>query len=408
VLVSPRQQPELRILILGSTGSIGTQTLDVIAHLSAQHSDAAAGLPPLRLVGLAAGSNAALLADQAHAFNVRHTVSAKHDGPHAAEKLVREIDCDVIVAAMVGAAGLPATLTAAELGRTILLANKETLVAAGSIVRAACQRTGAKLLPIDSEHAGLWQCLGPGCTPPCSVPASVKRLILTASGGPFRDLSAEACYHATPTEALKHPNWSMGSKITIDSATMMNKAFELIEALWLFGVKPEQLSAVIHPQSIVHAMVEFVDGSIINQMGTPDMRMAIQQGLVVAATQHLQHASILPRLPARSPSLDLATLSRLDFRPADPARWPALELAGEVMRQGSPADPGSATTAGAIVNGANEIAVRAFLEGRIPFGRIVQIAQETLARVPAQPLHALGDALDADRNARECAHHLVS
>lgn len=411
VTLLPGSQSELRVIVLGSTGSIGTQTLDVIRHLAASNVTSQAW-PAVRVVGVAAGSNETLLTEQVREFGVKHAALAARDGPGAAERLVREVEADVVVAAMVGAAGLPATFAAAQLGRTILLANKETLVAAGSVVRRVCEGSGARLLPIDSEHAALWQCLGPGCTPPCGLPASVRRLVLTASGGPFRDVSKEACADATPAQALKHPNWSMGSKITIDSATMMNKAFELIEAMWLFGARPDQLAAVIHPQSIVHAMVESVDGSVVCQMGSPDMRLAIQQGLVAAMHERMDRGAagvpglqgLLPRLPSRAPTMDVTKLSKLEFRDADPARWPALKLASEVMKMA--AGPGG-STAGAIVNAANEVAVRAFLEGRVRFGRIVEIAEETLLRVPCGPLEGLDQALESDRRGREMASALV-
>ncbi|MDX2131075.1 MAG: 1-deoxy-D-xylulose-5-phosphate reductoisomerase [Planctomycetota bacterium] len=381
-----------RVLILGSTGSVGTQTLDVIEHLNRLE-----GAPRFRVVALAAGQNASLLFDQAARHGVRELALAATDlpsssgpglrvGPDAAERLVREVDCDLVVAAMVGVAGLPATLAAVERGRHVALANKETLVAAGDLVIPAARASGAALLPLDSEHSGVWQCLA-GCSggaPPMHCPAAVTRVTLTASGGPFRSCTPAQLADATPAQALRHPTWTMGRKITIDSASLMNKALELIEAHHLFGLSADALDAVVHPQSIVHALVEFADASVIAQLGVPDMRTPIQ----VALTWPL-------RARAATPRLDLAALARLEFEPVDAARFPAIEIAREAIAAGG--------TSGAVLNAANEACVESFLSGearRIRFDQIAPLTREAMRAIPRVPVRTLADVLDADRAAR--------
>lgn len=378
-----------RVIILGSTGSIGTQTLEVIERLSlAPHG------PSLRVVGLAAGRNAALLFDQAARHGVRDLALAAGEpaqagstlrvGPDAAERLVREVPCDLVVAAMVGVSGLPATLAAVELGRHVALANKETLVAAGDLVVPLARRTGAALLPVDSEHSGVWQCLagaGTHALPPFACPAGVARVTLTASGGAFRDWTPEQIAAATPADALRHPTWSMGRKVTIDSASLMNKALELIEAHHLFALPASRLGAILHPQSIVHALVEFADGSVVAQLGVPDMRTPIQVALAWPA-----------RADAPPPRLDLAGLARLDFRAVDDARYPAVGLALRAIDAGG--------TSGAILNAANEACVEAFLAGTLRFDRIAPLVGEALAAIAPRPVRTLADVLDADRAAR--------
>lgn len=380
-----------RLIVLGSTGSIGRQTLDVVAHLA---SLALAGgqPPPIEVVGLAAGRRARELRDQADAHGVEHTAlcegeddAANFIGEDAAERLVREVEADVVMAAVVGAAGLPATLAAVELGHDVALANKETLVAAGALVVPAAQRTGSKLLPVDSEHSALWQCLhaiaGPDAAPPMTPPAHVSRLVLTASGGPFRTASAEEVYNATPRQALAHPTWDMGPKVTIDCASLTNKALEVIEAHWLFGFGSSRLGVLVHPQSIVHSLIETIDGSVLAQLGVSDMRLPIQLALT--------HPD---RAPGNTPALDLAQLARLDFEEPDEQRFPALALARWVIDTGG--------TAGAIFNAANEAAVQAFLAGHIPFGRIGELTQHACKSVEVTPLETLQDATDADATAR--------
>ena len=397
-----------RLLILGSTGSIGTQTIEVIEHLNRLHESGEIE-SGFEVVGLAAGRNAALLKQQAERLGVRDIALADgngaefsrdtrtRSGPDAAERLVREVECDLVLAAMVGAAGLPATLAAVELGRDIALANKETLVAAGALVVPAAQRSGSKILPVDSEHAAVWQCLASEAggaaawrAPPLSVGAGVRRITLTASGGPFRTWPRERIESATPREALKHPTWSMGPKVTIDSASLMNKALEILEAHWLFGVPGDRISAVIHPQSIVHSVVEFADGSSIAQLGAPDMRCPIQVAL-----------SWPRRWPAACRPLDLSMLSRLDFEAPDTERFPALGLAYDVIARGG--------NAGAVFNAANEAAVAAFLaEHRgVTFGRIAGLVREALAAVEPGPVTSLEDVRAADAAARDAVARLI-
>jgi 1-deoxy-D-xylulose-5-phosphate reductoisomerase len=398
-----------RIIVLGSTGSIGTQTLEVIEHLGHLH---AAGHWPTRyeVVGLAAGTRSALVQEQCVRLNVRHTAlaegpasSATFVGPDAAEQLVRNIECDMVVAAITGAAWLPATLAAVELGRDIALANKETLVAAGALIIPAAQRSGSRLFPVDSEHSALWQCLAgsdgggsagaasPAPSPPPLRPGalpSVRRVILTASGGPFRLWSREQIERATPEQALRHPTWNMGPKVTVDCASLTNKGFEVIEAHWLFGLRADQIEVVIHPQSIVHSLVEYADGSTIAQLGSPDMRGPIQYAMTCGG-----------RPSGLARPLDWRELRLLEFEPPDLERFPALELACSVIRDGTP------PLAGAVFNAASEAAVQAFLAGQIPFGRIPQLARGAMEAIPADlaavtTIASLDDVLRADREAR--------
>lgn len=423
----PGPDRERRVLVLGSTGSIGTQTLDVIDHLN-RLATATGDATRFRVVGLAAGRNAALLAEQA----VRHNVSdialacsstaAAGDapamlrravgpdgrvlvGPEAAEDLLRSLRPDVVVAAMVGAAGLPATLAAVELGLDVALANKETLVAAGGLIVPAAQRSGARLLPVDSEHSALWQCLQ-ACTPvtgrivppcpPMSHLPGVRRLILTASGGALRHLPPDEAARATPSMALRHPTWTMGAKVTIDSASLTNKAFELIEAHWLFGMPGDRLAVLIHPQSIVHSFVEFDDASLLAQLGTPDMKGPIQYALTFPA-----------RAPASARRIDPVALSRLEFSEPDPARYPALDLADRVIRDGG--------TGGAVFNASSEVAVEAFLAGHVEpgrsgamtFGRLGELVQQVFEAIPVRPVRTLADVLEADAAARERAREVL-
>ena len=378
--------PARRLILLGSTGSIGVSTVQVLEHLRAQGT-------AFEVIGLAAGSNAALLADQAKALGVRDLAiadpsAAAHLGPHAnvrvgpdaALRLVEELarPGDVLVAAMVGFAGLASAMRALELGCHVALANKETLVAAGALVTDLARRRGVELFPIDSEHSALAQCIRSGRV------SELDRVVITASGGPFRTWSAERTANATVAEALRHPTWQMGRKITIDSATLMNKALEIIEAHWLFDLPAERIEAIVHPQSIVHGMAEFRDGSVIAQLSPPDMKLPIQMAL----TWPDRHAGVAKRL-------DWASLRQLDFEPVDHARFPAVRLAHEVIRRGG--------SAGATLNAANEVAVNAFLAGHIPFGRIAQVVQEALAELPDRPLRTLADAEAADRAARDFA-----
>ncbi|MGD9693497.1 MAG: 1-deoxy-D-xylulose-5-phosphate reductoisomerase [Phycisphaerales bacterium] len=385
-----------RLIVLGATGSIGRQTVEVVEHLNGVRKRA--GKPDaFRVVGLAGGKNEREALEIARRLGVQRLAMHCGEGveevggvrvergSQAAERLVREVDCDVVLAAIVGSAGLPATLAAVELGRDVALANKETLVAAGGIVVPAARASGSRLLPVDSEHSAIWQCLwgreSEAC-PPCEVGREVKRVTLTASGGPFRTASREETYHATAEKALKHPTWTMGAKVTVDSASLTNKALELIEAHWLFGLESARLDAVVHPQSIVHSFVEFADGSVLAQLGAPDMRTPIQIALTY------------PERPAGcSKTLDLTTMSRLDFEPVDHERFPALRLGLRVIDEGG--------SAGAVLNGANEVGVEAFLSGAIPFGRITELASEAMDRISWRATPTLESVMEADEEARQ-------
>ena len=351
-----------RIAILGSTGSIGRQTLDVVR----QHPDR------FQVEVITAGSNAALLAEQARAFDVPHAVICNtskyaevcdilagtktevHAGIDAACDLVTGDNVDIVVASMVGFSGLRPTLSAIRAGKDIALANKETLVAAGSVVMAEAQRCGVKILPVDSEHSAIFQCLQAACGNP------LERIHLTASGGPFRTWPREKIEQAGKDLALKHPNWNMGAKITIDSATMMNKGFEVIEAKWLFDVEPERIHVVVHPESVIHSMVEFADGAVLAQLGCPDMREPIQLAL-----------SYPERLSLNNRKLDFSTLGALTFYEPDLEKFPCLKLAFEAIGRG-----GNLPCA---LNAANEAAVAAYLEDKIGFYDIAAVAADTLA-----------------------------
>jgi 1-deoxy-D-xylulose-5-phosphate reductoisomerase len=290
---------------------------------------------------------------------------------------------DIVVSAAVGVVGLEATYEAVKLGKTVALSNKEVLVAAGELVMAAAKKAGRELLPVDSEHNAVHQCLRGG------THGEVRRLVLTASGGPFRKTPLAALANVTTEQALAHPNWRMGNRITIDSATMMNKGFEIIEARWLFGMRPEQIDVVVHPQSTIHSMVEFVDGSVLAQLGPTDMRMPIQYALTyperVASNNHL--------------ALDWTKLKRLDFQKASTRRFPCLRLAREAMKKG-----GALPCA---LNAADEVAVAAFLERRLPFLGIAEVIERVLGRTPRVKFEKMEDVLTADAEARRMAREEV-
>ena len=352
-----------RIAILGSTGSIGRQTLDVVR----QHPDR------FEVEMISAGGNAPLLVEQARAFSVPHavicdtsrydevkaalagTATEAHAGIDAACDLVTGEKVDIVVASMVGFSGLRPTLSAIRAGKDIALANKETLVAAGSIVMAEARRHGVKILPVDSEHSAIFQCLQAAGGNP------VERIHLTASGGPFRTWPREQIEVAGKDLALRHPNWNMGAKITIDSATMMNKGFEVIEAKWLFDVEPERIHVVVHPESVIHSMVEFVDGAVIAQLGCPDMREPIQLALAYPE-----------RLPLNNRKLDFSALGALTFSEPDLDKFPCLRLSFDAIGRG-----GNVPCA---LNAANEAAVAAYLGDRIGFYDIASVVSETIAR----------------------------
>ncbi len=382
-----------RLVVLGSTGSIGEQTLAVAALFPER----------FEVTALAAGRNAAKLAEQVRRFRPK-LVSVADDevarelearvGKGFAEVVVGQAGleavavhpADLVMAALVGAAGLRPTLAAIRAGRDVALANKEVMVMAGALVLREVRRAGVRLLPVDSEHSAIFQAL-------CGQRREdLARVVLTASGGPFRTWTAERIAAATVQEALAHPNWDMGPKITIDSATLTNKALEVIEARWLFDVAPEQIEVVVHPQSIVHSLVEFVDGSVLAQLGLPDMRVPIALALT--------HPE---RLPLGLPRLDLAALGRLDFEAPDTGRFPALALAFAALRGGEAAP--------AVLNAANEVAVEAFLRGCASFpdvaGTSARVLERFLAGHGASRVEALEDVLEADAWARRAARELL-
>ena len=377
---TPTGAAPLQVAVLGSTGSIGTSTLDVIAASQGRFA----------VFLLAAHRSVEQLVEQARACRPQWVVvidpeaAAAIDatalppgtrlaiGPEALDELVQAPEIDRVVSAIVGAAGLRSTWAAVKAGKTVALANKETLVMAGPLVTELAARTGGRIVPVDSEHSAIHQALRSG------TPAEVARIVLTASGGPFRQRPVETLASVSPEEALRHPTWSMGPKITIDSATMMNKALELIEARWLFGVPAGQLEVLVHPQSIVHSLVEFVDGSVIAQLSPPDMRLPIQYAL-----------SYPRRLPGPARRLDVAMPLTLDFEPPDPARFPALRLGLEAAERGG--------TSGAVLNAANEEAVQGFLDGRLRFTDIAEVCAGVLAAHPYRSDPELDElrALDA-------------
>ncbi len=360
------------VVVLGSTGSVGTQALDVIAR----HPD------DYRVVALAAGANTDLLAEQAHAFGVPGDLARSClDTPEVLAELAAHPDADVVLNAVVGFAGLPATIGALEAGKRLALANKESLIAAGPIVAKARATGGGEIVPVDSEHSAVWQCLRSGRN------AEVARIILTASGGPFRGRTPAELATVTRADALRHPTWTMGAKITIDSSTLMNKGLEVIEAHELFGVDFDRIDVVVHPQSIVHGMVEFSDGATIAQLSTPDMRLPI--GLALSAPD---------RLPEAFGAIDWTKVGTLTFEPPDPETFRCLALAYDAGRAGG--------TAPAVLSAANEIAVEAFLDDRLPWSGIAEIVEEVL-NAGTGTADEVADVLAADAAARERAQALV-
>lgn len=362
-----------RIVILGSTGSIGTQTLDVVRRLPDR----------LRVVGLSAYRNETLLREQAAEFGV--PPEALESGDEAdLVRLATLAEADIVVVSVAGAVGTAATVAALQAGKDVALATKEVLVAAGAIVTAEARRSGAKILPIDSEHSAIFQCLQG------QPPGHVSKLWLTASGGPFREWPKERLDLATVADALNHPTWpSMGRKITVDSATLMNKALETIEARWLFDVPMERIGVVVHPQSVVHSLIELVDGSTLAQMGLPDMRLPIEYALLCP-----------DRADLGVPRFDIAALTTpLTFEPPDESRFPALALARRAAGVGG--------TLPAVMNAANEAAVGLFLEGHLTFGAITALTARTMDahRVTTEP--TLAQITDADGWARTKAHALL-
>ncbi len=380
-----------RLAILGSTGSIGTSALAVVDA----HADR------LSIVGLAAGKSAAMLGAQLARYQPSIAAIARDEdvacvraaaggaktrivsGPHGLTDVATHPDVDMVLCASSGTAALEAVLAAIEAGKAIALANKEVLVMAGEMVMQAARKRGVAVLPVDSEHNAVHQCVH-------GRPADeIKRIILTASGGPFRTWSTAALDAAGPQDALRHPTWQMGRKITIDSATLMNKGLEVIEARWLFDIPPDRISVVVHPQSIVHSMVELTDGSTIAQLGVTDMRLPIQYAL-----------SYPERWAATLPSLDLTRAGTLEFMPPDFERFPCLELAYRALRQGG--------TAMVALNAANEVAVEAFLAGRLAFPAIARIIDETLSAHDVQRAETVDVVRESDRRARAHAANLAS
>ena len=367
--------------ILGSTGSIGTQALELVRL----HPDR------FQVKALTAHRNAELLFRQVREFRPelagltvpipREEIPADLGfcrfvmGPEALHAAAAEVEADQVLVSVVGIAGLQSVMDALSAGRQVLLANKEALVTGGHLVMEAARRAGKPLLPVDSEHSAIFQCLqGAGGNRPTGI-------LLTASGGPFRTWDAARIARATRREALHHPNWSMGAKITVDSASMFNKALEIMEARWLFDMPPEKIRVVVHPQSIVHSAVEFEDGAVIAQLGVPDMRLPIQYAMTYPE-----------RISTGAPALDLFALGQLTFEPGDPVRFPALRLAGECLRAG-----GAACT---VLNGANEEAVAAFLREEIAFGDITRLVEDALEHLDGLPANNLEDVFAADRAAR--------
>jgi 1-deoxy-D-xylulose-5-phosphate reductoisomerase len=378
------------LIVLGSTGSVGTQALDVVRR----------NLDRFKVVGLSAGNNHELLigqvrefvppfvamADEQAAADLREKLTGIHGvellvGPDAAEMLAREVEADLVLNALVGSAGLAPTLATLQSGKTLALANKESLVVGGELVTTLAEATGAQLLPVDSEHSALHQLVAG------ERPGTVDRLVLTASGGPFRgrtDLDT-----VTREEALAHPTWDMGGKITIDSATLMNKGLELIEAHHLFGVPYERIDVVVHPQSIIHAMVHLNDGASLAHLGYPDMRVPISYAL-----NHPDRVDV----PVRA--LDLVELGALTFEAPDLDSFPCLRLAREAAEAGG--------TAPCVLNAANEIAVHAFLAGDLSFTGIPRVIESTLSELPAQPVRHFSDLYAADAHAREVARGVAA
>ncbi|MCE8022614.1 1-deoxy-D-xylulose-5-phosphate reductoisomerase [Billgrantia aerodenitrificans] len=388
---SRRQQG---VTVLGATGSIGTSTLDVIARhperyrvhaLTAHRSREALLTQCLRhrpsLAVLDEEHDAAWLRERLLQAGLATEVRA---GQQALIEVASDTEVDVVMAAIVGAAGLLPTLAAVRAGKRVLLANKEALVMSGALFMDAVSRHGATLLPIDSEHNAIYQCLPPEHRGGLAR-HGVTQLLLTASGGPFRGWSRERLAAVTPEQACAHPNWSMGRKISVDSATLMNKGLELIEACWLFDARPEQVQVVVHPQSVIHSMAAYSDGSVLAQLGNPDMRTPIAYGLAWPE-----------RIEAGVEALDLFQIARLDFEAPDETAFPCLRLAREAMREGG--------TAPAILNGANEVAVDAFLAGRLSFPGIGELVGEVLTALPAESGDDLETVLGADARARQAAH----
>lgn len=377
-----------RIAILGSTGSIGTQALQVID----EHSDLyeayviTANNSVVKLIEQARKyvPEAVVIANEQHYAEVRDALAdlpiKVYAGEDALCEVVQDDNVDIVLASMVGFAGLRPTISAIKAGKMIALANKETLVVAGELINSLASEYKVPIIPVDSEHSAIFQCLEPG--------NKIEKILLTASGGPFRKYSKEELKTVTKAQALAHPTWNMGDKITIDSATLMNKGFEVIEAKWLFGLKPEQIEVVVHPQSVIHSMVQFEDGAVKAQLGVPDMRLPIQYAF-----------SYPQRLKASFDRLDFFQMRELTFEKPDTDRFPCLRLAFESLRRGG--------NMPCIVNAANEIVNRAFIEDRIPYENISEVIESAMHHIAFSSDSSLDTYLQTDRETREYAKSLI-
>ncbi|MCJ8169737.1 1-deoxy-D-xylulose-5-phosphate reductoisomerase [Atopomonas sediminilitoris] len=388
-----------RVTVLGATGSIGLSTLDVLARHPEQYRvfalTAHSRLAELEQLCLQHRPQFAVVPTEAAAKHLRGGLQAAGVsvdvlvGEAGLCAVAEHAEVDCVMAAIVGAAGLLPTLAAVRAGKKVLLANKEALVMSGALFMRAVREHGAQLLPIDSEHNAIFQCLPADYARGLSA-TGVRRILLTASGGPFREWTPEQLARVTPAQACAHPNWSMGRKISVDSASLMNKGLELIEACWLFDACPEQVEVVVHPQSVIHSLVDYVDGSVLAQMGNPDMRTPIAHALAWPA-----------RIDSGVAPLDLLQVAHLDFAAPDMQRFPCLRLAREAAQAGG--------TAPALINAANEVAVEAFLAERLAFMHIPQLVERVLEQVATRPVTSLECVLEADRQAREAAQrHLAS
>lgn len=371
-----------KISILGATGSVGKSTLDLIGRSPDRFSvtavTASTKVEDLADAARRTGAGLAVIADESRLPDLRHALAGTGCRTAAGRHALIEAataETDVVVAAIVGCAGLEPVMAAVEAGRTVALANKEALVTAGALMTDAARASNATILPVDSEHNAIFQCLA------CSRGEDASRIILTASGGPFRTASVEMMRSVTPSQAIAHPTWSMGAKISVDSATLMNKGLELIEAHFLFGLPSRQIDILIHPQSVIHSLVEFIDGSVLAQLGSPDMRIPIAYALAWPE-----------RMETPAERLDLAAIARLDFEPPDEQRFPALRLARHALESG-----GSAPV---VLNAANEVAVAAFLAGRIRFTDIARTVEDALADSDDLPPASVADVIEIDRATR--------
>jgi len=371
-----------KIAILGATGSIGKSTLDLVERSPERFEvvavSAATNAPALAQIARRTSAKLAVVADRTHLPELQNLLAGtdcRAEGGESALDEVASCAAELVIAAIVGCAGLKPVMAAVESGKTVALANKEALVTAGALMTDAALRHDATLLPVDSEHNAIFQCLGG------SRSEDVARIILTASGGPFRTASSQTIAAATPAQAVAHPNWSMGAKISVDSATLMNKGLELIEAHYLFGLSSEHIDIVIHPQSVIHSLVEFIDGSVLAQLGSPDMRIPISYALAWPE-----------RLATPAQKLDLAALGRLDFESADLTRFPALKLARQALEQGA--------VAPIVLNAANEVAVASFLAERIRFPDIPRLVEEALDQASFVTPRSIDDVLEIDAATR--------